>query len=129
VSGRRENSPDHRRDYWAYLLFLIAQLKIGKSTRMAKSKSILDLQGTFRGMTFVHSRAYGDHLRAARGTHKKAKINNVLKKEGELLVKANKPAKILHDAIKIYRDGLRDRLISRKFAHLKYMKNILSTGF
>ncbi len=38
---------------------------------MAKSKSILDIKGTFQGVTHVCSHTYGDDIRAARGTHKK----------------------------------------------------------
>ena len=36
---------------------------------MAKSQSILQLQGTLAGLTFVKSHTYGDHVRAKRGTY------------------------------------------------------------
>ena len=66
---------------------------------MAKSKSLLNLQGTIAGLTFVKSGAYGDHVRAERGTYKPATINASLKKEGKMIVMANLPAKIIKDAI------------------------------
>jgi hypothetical protein len=73
---------------------------------MAKSKSIHDLQGSLGGLTFVNSRAYGKHVRAARGTYKKAKVNKAFKKQSRSLLKANIPAKIVRDAIKLYLDHL-----------------------
>jgi hypothetical protein len=70
---------------------------------MAKSDSIFAIQGTVAGLTFVKSRAYGAHLRAKRGTHKKAEVNDALKQEIKRLVSANIPAKIIKDAIDPYR--------------------------
>ena len=103
---------------------MIEQHKIEKSTLMAKSKSILRLQGTYQGITFVNSRAYGDHVRAARGTHKKADVNEAFKKESARLLNANVPAKVLKDAIDIYREELRggslwQRLVSMFRRQLK----------
>jgi hypothetical protein len=73
---------------------------------MAKSKSILDHRGTYGGITFVKSRAYGAHIRTARGTFKKAKLNAACKQQSKQLIRANRPAKIFKDAIAAYRDGL-----------------------
>lgn len=73
---------------------------------MAKSKSLIDFQGTIAGITFVNSRAYGKHIRAARGTYKKAKLNPAFKKQSKRLISANRPAKIFQDAIARYRYGL-----------------------
>lgn len=73
---------------------------------MAKSDSLINLRGTFGGLTFVKSRTYGDHVRAKRGTHKKAEVNSALKSESKLLLKANVPAKILKDAISPYLGNL-----------------------
>lgn len=70
---------------------------------MARSKSILSLQGTFQGMTHVDSKTYGQHIRAARGTHKIARVNDTLKAVGEQLITANTPAKLIKDAIDPYR--------------------------
>lgn len=69
---------------------------------MAKASSIIKLQGTIAGLTFVRSRAYGDHVRAKRGTYKKADVNDVLKQESKILLRANVPAKIFKDAIDPY---------------------------
>jgi hypothetical protein len=70
---------------------------------MAKSQSLFKLQGTIGGLTFVSSRAYGDHVRARRGTYKPAEINASLRQEGKMVVMANVPAKIFKDAIDPYR--------------------------
>ena len=47
---------------------------------MARQRGLLKLQGTIAGLSFINSKTYGAHARAARGTHKEAKINDVLKK-------------------------------------------------
>jgi hypothetical protein len=70
---------------------------------MAISNSIIKLQGTIAGLTFVNSRRYGDHVRAKRGTYKKASVNESFRTESHLLLKANIPAKIFKDAIEPYR--------------------------
>jgi hypothetical protein len=70
---------------------------------MAKSHSVIKLQGTLDGLTFVNSRAYRDHVRAKRGTYKKADVNKAFKLESKKLVTANIPAKIFKDAIDPYR--------------------------
>jgi hypothetical protein len=70
---------------------------------MAKSRSILNFQGTLDGKTFVHSRAYGKYVRAARGTYKHADVNDAFKQESIRLLNANVPAKIIKDAIDPYR--------------------------
>ena len=73
---------------------------------MAKSHSLLKLQGTYSDITFVRSRAYGDHVRAKRGTYKEAKVNDAFKSESKQLVGANVPAKIFKDAIDPYRTDI-----------------------
>ena len=70
---------------------------------MAKSDSLLNLKGTHGGITFVRSLTYGDHVRAARGTHKKAKVNAAFEKQSKKLVQANLPARILKDALNPHR--------------------------
>ena len=70
---------------------------------MAKSNSLFKLQGTIGETTFVQSTTYGDHVRAKRGTYKPATINDALKRESSILLKANVPAKIIKDSIDLYR--------------------------
>jgi len=70
---------------------------------MAKSKSILSIQGTFQNITHVDSRSYGEHIRAARGTHKPAVLNDAMKDEGKKLASAVAPAKLIKDALNPYR--------------------------
>jgi hypothetical protein len=85
---------------------------------MAKSKSIITLEGTFGDITFVKSRTYGDHIRAARGTHKKAEVNDAFKKESESLLSANVPAKIFKDAIEPYRDDFKGGLLWQRLVSM-----------
>jgi hypothetical protein len=91
---------------------------------MAKSNSVLKLQGTLSDLTFVNSPTYGNHVRAKRGTHKVAEVNEAFKHESKQLVSANLPAKIIKDAIEPYRrdfiDGqLWQRLVSKFRKQLK----------
>jgi len=73
---------------------------------MAKSKSGADDKNAHIEKVRVKSRAYGTHFRAKRGTYKKAKLNAACKKQSKQLISANRPSKILKDAIAPYRDGL-----------------------
>ena len=70
---------------------------------MAKSKRKISLADVPPGMILVRSRAYGDHVRAKRGTHKKAKLNPALKKGSIFISEANAAAKLFRDAIEPYR--------------------------
>ena len=70
---------------------------------MAKANSLITILGTIDGLTFVKSSTYGDHVRAARGTHKKAKLNAACQAQSKKLVKSNLPAKVIKDAIYPYR--------------------------
>lgn len=88
-----------------------------KITTMAKVTSTITLQGTYDGITYVKSSAYGNHIRAKRGTHKKAVLNPGWEKQNKKLVRSNIPAKIIKDAINPYRKDFYDgnlwtRLIS-----------------
>ena len=74
---------------------------------MAKADSLITLQGTYGAITFVKSPTYGYHVRAARGTHKKAKLNRACQEQSKKLVKANLPAQILRNAINPYRQDFR----------------------
>ena len=76
---------------------------------MAKSKSRISLADVPPGMTLVRSRAYGDHVRAKRGTYKKARLNPALKKGALLVGEANAAAKLFKDAVDPYRKGLIDK--------------------
>lgn len=85
---------------------------------MAKSNSIFDFQGTFEGKTFVRSKTYGDHVRTARGTHKRADINESCRQASARIIHANVPAKIIKDAIDPYRQNFKggqlwQRLVSQ----------------
>jgi hypothetical protein len=70
---------------------------------MAKNHSFLDLPHP--GLTTVHSKAYGTHTRAARGTKSKVEVNDTLKRHNLLLTNANIPARLVKNAIDTYRSG------------------------
>ena len=74
---------------------------------MAKLTSLFTYNGTFKDVTNVHSKSYGKHIRAARGTHKPARINDALKKSGKLMKVANGFAKAVKDAIEPYRKNIK----------------------
>lgn len=84
---------------------------VTETTVMAKSKSKLSLADVPADKTLVRSRAYGDHIRAKRGTYKKARLNPALKKATILIVEANAAAKLFKDAIDPYREGIVDKLL------------------
>ncbi len=94
---------------------------------MAKSDSIIKLQGTIAGITFVRSPTYGDHVRAKRGTYKKAKVNDALKQESKTLVSANIPAKIFKDAIDPYRSNITGGTLWRRLVSM-FGKQLKNTG-
>ena len=76
---------------------------------MAKSKSKISLSDVPPGMTLVKSHTYGDHIRAKRGTYKKAKLNAALKEGAARIGEANAAAKLFKDAIDRHRRGLINR--------------------
>jgi hypothetical protein len=94
---------------------------------MAKSDSVINLRGTFGGITFVKSPTYGDHIRAARGTHKKAQVNDAFKKASARLLSANIPAKIIKDAIDPYRSDLMGGLLWQRLVSM-FRKQLMNHG-
>lgn len=76
---------------------------------MAKSKPRINLADVPPGMTLVRSRAYGNHLRAKRGTYKKARLNAAFKKGTVFIAEANAAAKLFKDAVDPYRQDLIDK--------------------
>lgn len=85
---------------------------------MAKANSLITLRGTYDGITFVRSSAYGDHIRAARGTRKKAVLNEACQAQSEKLVKSNAPAQIIRDAINPHRKDFYYGLLWQKLVAL-----------
>jgi hypothetical protein len=82
--------------------------KDNDDTVMAKENSIFNIRGTLGGVTHVKSKTYGKHVRAARGTHKVAEVNDVMKQSGKHLVSANQSAKLIKDALNPYRQDFKD---------------------
>lgn len=73
---------------------------------MAKNISpIFKFQGTLDQLTFVKSRTYGPHVRTKRGTYTPVKLNKTMRKCKEQLMKCNKQAKAVFDAL---REEVRD---------------------
>lgn len=64
---------------------------------VAKLDSLFKFDGTFRKVTRVNSKTWGDHLRAARGTYKKAELNDAFKRSGAQTPIANLLAKTIKD--------------------------------
>lgn len=58
-----------------------------------------------KGDVKVRSKAYGDHTRAPRGTHKEANLNAAMQASGTRLMDSNVPAKLINDATKPFRDN------------------------
>src|SRR5688500_68798 len=93
-------------------------IKLQKNTVMAKANSLITLLGTYDGMTFVKSSAYGNHVRAARGTRKKAVLNEACQAQSEKLVRSNLPAQIIRNAINPYRQDFYYGLLWQKLVGL-----------
>lgn len=96
---------------------------------MAKLDGSIKFQGTFGEMTAVHSRTYGKHVRAARGTHKPARVNDAMKKSSGVLVAANKVAKAIKDPLDTFSVGFKDgtmwfRLVSFAKRQLKHKRTV-----
>ena len=68
---------------------------------MAKNHSFFELPPP--GLTTVHSKAYGTHTRAARGTKSEVEVNDALKRHNLLLTSANIPARLVKNTIDSYR--------------------------
>jgi hypothetical protein len=91
---------------------------------MAKVKSIISLQGTLHGVTYVKSKRYGDHARAKRGTHVKAEMNDICQEESAQLIQTNLPGQLIHGPLEQYRQNFKggqcwQRLLSVLKAHYK----------
>ncbi len=65
-------------------------------------------------MVTVNSRTYGKHERAARGSWKKAKLNDAMKGHSERLIGSNLPAKLILDALAPYRTNFKGGQIWQK---------------
>jgi hypothetical protein len=81
---------------------------------MAKSRSIFKLSGTLKGITHVSSTAYGDHVRAARGTYTPVTLNESFKESGKALQLSNVFAKLIKDALDPYRANFKDGTLWRR---------------
>lgn len=97
---------------------------------MAKEKSLINIQGTFQGKTFVDSRSYGKHVRSPRGTFTPAVLNDACKEAGKSIVSSNISAKILKDAVDPLRADFKDgSLWSRLISHFSTKTDKLNPDF
>ncbi|WP_411273281.1 hypothetical protein [Daejeonella sp.] len=55
--------------------------------------------------TVVHSKTYGEHIRARRGSKKRVEVNDTLKLHNLFLTSANNPARLVKNEIDYYRAG------------------------
>jgi len=74
---------------------------------MAKNTSLIQLNGTLDGLTYVNSKTYGHHLRKPRGTYKKAELNESFSEQKRCLVTGVQAARLIHQELNAYRDGLK----------------------
>ncbi|MEJ1241970.1 hypothetical protein WBG78_27740 [Chryseolinea sp. T2] len=87
---------------------------------MAKQDSLFKYQGTFRKVTQVNSKTWGEHLRAARGTYKKAELNDAFKKSAAETPIANILAKTIKDLFLPHMNDFKDgRMWSRMLSIFK----------
>ncbi|PZR13168.1 MAG: hypothetical protein DI539_19450 [Flavobacterium psychrophilum] len=89
---------------------------------MARNLSTtIKLQGTLGGLTHVNSRAYGQHVRAERGTYTPISLNATMEACKDMLMDCNGEAKIIFDTLRDeHRDGtLWSRLLSLFFKRAK----------
>lgn len=94
---------------------------------MAKPISpIFKFSGTIAGMTYVDSKTYKPHVRAAKGTHTPNVLTDALKESSSLLQFCNQRAKPLFQALREeHHDGrLWSRLVSLFYAELKAGRTI-----
>jgi hypothetical protein len=81
---------------------------------MAKSKMPKKKRKFPPKMVTVNSRTYGKHQRAARGSWKKARLNDAMKGHSERLIGSNMPAKLILDALAPYRTNFKGGQIWQK---------------
>lgn len=93
---------------------------------MAKQKSLIQLQGTFQGATFVSSKTYGNHLRATRGTHKPAILNDAFRKSVDDMAAANLAAKVVYDALMLLRADFKGGQLWQRL--VSYFRNQYKNG-
>jgi hypothetical protein len=91
---------------------------------MANLDSLFKYDGTFRGVTVVNSRAYGDHIRKART---KFTLNKEMKESAAVLGQANVYAKAVKDAIDPYRRDFRDGMLWQRLVSL-FKKQLAEKG-
>jgi hypothetical protein len=89
---------------------------------MAKTNNLVTkgLQGTLENLTFVNSKAYGDHVRHKRGTFKPAVLNETMLQSSNRLLQVNEIASLIFKSICEHKDGtLWPRLLSKLRRQLK----------
>jgi hypothetical protein len=75
---------------------------------MAKINSLFEISGTMGNITFVKSKAYGNHFRRKRGTNKPAVVNDSFR-ESSAELKASTPfAKLIKDSFNPYLFNFKD---------------------
>src|ERR1700681_4333787 len=78
---------------------------------MTKSRAGRKFRKAPEAKITVHSKAYGRHERAARGSRSKAVLNDAMKEHGRRMISSNIPAKLIHDALQPYRTNFKGGLI------------------
>lgn len=82
---------------------------------MAKQNGLFQHNGTFQGVTAVHSRAYGDHIRKARTVFT---LSEGMMESSDVMKQANVYAKVFKDAIDPYRRDFRYGMLWQRLVSL-----------
>jgi hypothetical protein len=93
---------------------------------VAKLDGLFKYEGTFRGVTFVDSKTWGQHIRAERGTYKRVELNEAFKKSGRQTPTANHYAKAIRDVFLPYISDFKDGKMWSRL--LSFFKKQLSSG-
>lgn len=90
---------------------------------MAKIQSILTINGTLAGITFINTGKNGVYARAKRGTYTAITLSEGMKVSSVELAHCNKMAKIIFDAVIEFAPGFKDgRLWSRLLSVFRKQK-------
>lgn len=66
------------------------------------------------GKIKVNSKTYGTHFRAPRGSVTEAKLNETMQEVNKLTLSTNAPAKLIHDALKPFRENFKGGLFYQR---------------
>jgi hypothetical protein len=93
---------------------------------MGRPKKADSFERPEKGKIKVHSKTYGDHERAVRGSVKRVEINRIMKENGRRMIGSNAPAKLIFDALKPFRENFKGGLFWQDL--VKHFTKLLNKG-